>query len=167
MKDIDDVVKIIKTSSVTYFTGIGKSRNIAKHCCSLLKCININCFVLDSINALHGDIGTVKDNDTIIFFSKSGSTPELIKLINVLNLRKCTTIGICCDDNSEFKNFCTITIQLPFTNEISGDINTIPTNSCMAQLLFSNILVSKLKQIINIEKYKLNHPEGNIGKILQ
>ena len=48
-----------------------------------------------------------------------------------------------------------------------GYINKIPTNSCMTQLLFSNILVSLLKKDININEYKENHPAGNIGNNLK
>ena len=53
--------------------------------------------------------------------------------------------------------------------EINGCINNIPTNSSMMFLIFSNILVTKLSEKIEIKKeeYKLNHPAGNIGKNLK
>jgi mRNA-degrading endonuclease HigB of HigAB toxin-antitoxin module len=37
----------------------------------------------------------------------------------------------------------------------------------MSQLLFSNILVSLLKNDIDINQYKNNHPAGNIGNNLK
>jgi arabinose-5-phosphate isomerase len=76
-------------------------------------------------------------------------------------------IGICCDNNSKFEKMCEMTIKLPFNNEIDGEINKIPTNSSMVQLLFGNILVSKLKENINIHQYKRNHPSGLIGGSLK
>ena len=39
----------------------------------------------------------------------------------------------------------------------------IPTNSIMGQLLFSNFLVSILKNDICVNQYKRNHYGGNIG----
>ena len=52
---------------------------------------------------------------------------------------------------------------MPFIDEIKGNINKIPTNSSLAMLFFSNILVSLLKRKISINQYKENHPLGNIG----
>jgi arabinose-5-phosphate isomerase len=57
-------------------------------------------------------------------------------------------------------------LLLPFNKEISGKINKIPTNSCMSQLIFSNILVSLLKRNINLDEYIINHSAGNIGNDL-
>jgi YrbI family 3-deoxy-D-manno-octulosonate 8-phosphate phosphatase len=164
---MDDIINRIKESNIIYFCGIGKSENIANHCTNLLKSISINAFYLNGINALHGDIGTIKENDLIFLFSKSGNTAELLQLIPFLKERKCYIIGICCDSNSKFEQLCNQTLKLPFKNEISGTINKIPTNSYMSQVLFSNILVSLLKKDIDITSYKNNHPAGNIGNNLK
>jgi YrbI family 3-deoxy-D-manno-octulosonate 8-phosphate phosphatase len=167
INEIEEIANIINTKNNIYFTGIGKSKNMANHLCDLLKSISINSFYLDSVNALHGDIGTITDKDLIFLFSKSGNTIELINLIPFLKNRNCYTIGICCDNNSVFEKICDKIIKLPFNKEIDGEINQIPTNSCMSQLLFSNILVSLLKKNININKYKENHNSGNIGNKLK
>jgi arabinose-5-phosphate isomerase len=150
-----------------YFTGIGKSKNSATECCILLKSINLKCFYLDAVESLHGDIGTVREEDLIIMFSKSGNTIELIELIKILEIKKCFTIGVCCDQNSKFLEKCDHTIELPFNTEIGGNITKIPTNSYMSHMLFSNILVSILKEDIDISLYKQNHLGGNIGKHLE
>jgi arabinose-5-phosphate isomerase len=168
INEINKIVKLLsECSSNIYMTGIGKSENIANHFCNLLKSISINCFNLNAINALHGDIGTVKENDLIFLFSKSGNTNELIQLIPFLKERKCYIIGICCDNNSHFLSLCDQTFKLPFNNEIDGEINKIPTNSYMSQLFFSNIIVSILKNKVDINRYKNNHPAGTIGKNLR
>lgn len=164
--DLDDITefsKTIKKYDTVYFTGIGKSETMAYHCCSLLKSIGIKCFSLNATNALHGDIGTINKNDLIMLFSKSGNTSELLRLIPFLKQNKCFIVGICCDDHSEFMKMCDKTIRLPIFNEIDGTINKIPTNSCMAQMLFSNILVSLLKTDVTLDQYTNNHPSGKIG----
>lgn len=164
--NIAEFISIVSSNGNIYTTGIGKSENIANHFCSLLKSISINCFNMNAINALHGDIGTIKENDLIFLFSKSGNTSELIQLIPFLKERKCFIIGICCDENSRFLLLCDKTFKLPFNNEICGggvELNKIPTNSYMSQLFFSNIIVSILKMKIDINQYKKNHPAGNIG----
>jgi len=170
ISEIQELVDIINNDSMIYFTGVGKSYNMAFHSADLIKSIGLKTFCLDPTKALHGDVGTVKDKDIVFFYSNSGNTAELLPLIENINQRKALTIGICCNPCSKFHQLCYKTIVLPFEKELSvNDIKSIPTNSCFAHLTFANILTMLLIQKFNIqlEKYKLNHPAGNIGKNLK
>lgn len=167
---IDKVVNLLSShKNNIYFTGIGKSENIAIHTANLLKCIGINAFYLNCNNSLHGDIGTIVSNDIVFLFSKSGNTKELIELLDFLNKRRTLTIGVCCNNKSKFHEKCNMVLELPFTDEIQGTIECIPTNSYMSQMFFCNILVTKLSKAIGIslDQYKKNHPAGNIGNNLK
>lgn len=168
--DIMELIEIMNKSEKIYFTGVGKSLNIASHCCDLLKSIGLITYTIDPINALHGDVGTIKKNDVCLFFSNSGNTIELKNLIEHLNYNYVTTIGICSNKNSMFKKLCTKTIILPKINELEyNSIKSIPTNSCLVQLIFSNIItILMIKKLnLSIESYKNNHPAGNIGNSLK
>lgn len=167
IENIYNLAELINdTSGNIYFCGVGKSGNIAKHCCDLLKCISINTFSFDILNSIHGDIGTLKKKDIIIIFSNSGNTTEIINLASSLKNIKLKIIGVTCSEKSMFDNFCDIVINLPYKSEIHGNINKIPTNSVMSQIVFCNILVSIMKKNISLEEYRLNHSSGNIGKLL-
>lgn len=170
LEDIEKVknkiLEVNKTNTI-YFTGIGKSENIAIHTCNLLKSLSLNCFYLHPVNSIHGDIGTVKENDLIILYSKSGNTRELIDIIPYLKNKNVTILGVCCNNKSKFSKLCDEIIILPFTKEIDCNINSIPTNSYMSFLFFTNILASSLSKNLSVENYKHNHPAGNIGKDLQ
>jgi YrbI family 3-deoxy-D-manno-octulosonate 8-phosphate phosphatase len=172
ISEIENLCNIILNTNKNnniYFSGIGKSENIAKHCCELLKSISIKSFFINPTNLLHGDIGTIMKDDLIILFSNSGNTKELISIIPILKDKKCKICGICCNNNSKFKEICDIVIITPFRKEVYGEIDYIPTNSSMSHLLFTNILVFKLIELskISLIKYKSNHPAGNIGSHLQ
>ena len=160
--------KIIDTNKNNniYFTGIGKSENIAIHTSNLLKSLNYKVFYLNACNSLHGDLGILQENDLIILYSKSGNTKELINIIPYLKTKKVIIYGICCNKNSEFLKLCDEIIILPFKQEIQCNINTIPTNSYMSFLFFTNFLVSSLCQNLTIDSYRYNHPAGDIGKNL-
>lgn len=168
--DENSIIKLSQllcdTKGNIYFCGVGKSGNIAKHCCDLLKCISFPSFYLDILNSTHGDIGTITSKDIIVMFSNSGNTIEIINIIPLFKNIGVKTVGISCNKLSKFKDLCDLNIIIPFNNEISGVIDKIPTNSCMSQLIFCNILVSVLKKNVTIEKYKQNHLSGNIGKQL-
>lgn len=169
--NIDEIfnlsTEIIKCDGNIYFIGVGKSGNMAKHCSDLLKSVSVPTHYIDPLNCLHGDIGVINEKDMVILFSSSGNTTELIDLIPFIKNKGCIIIGICCNGNSRFMELCNSTIVIPFKKEIDGEINKIPTNSAMSHLFFSNILVSLLKDNIELDKYKMNHPAGNIGKSLK
>ena len=167
LEEINILVNLINDCNGNiFFCGVGKSGNIAKHCCDLLKCISIKAFYFDILNSTHGDIGTLKNNDLILMISNSGNTPELVNLLPLFKNIGIKTIGICCNDKSKFKELCNLTIVTPFQKEISEDNIKIPTNSCMSHLLFTNILVSILKNNITLDDYRNNHLSGNIGNNL-
>jgi arabinose-5-phosphate isomerase len=167
-QSVERVAEIIHNArGIVYFLGVGKSGNIAKHCCDLLKSISVKAFYLDPINILHGDIGTICENDIIIMFSKSGSTAELMHTIHYIRERKVILIGVCCNVKSQFHEICDVIVQTPFRREISGDIDVIPTNSFMSHLLFSNILTALLKKYLDKNDYRSNHPAGFIGRDLK
>ena len=173
LKDIIDLSELICTKNLNnkvFFTGIGKSENMAYHCSDLLKSIGINSFNLNTSKALHGDIGTIKSNDLVIFYSNSGNTLELLPLIEHLTVKNIITVGICCNKNCKFKDICSKTLILPLNNELNiNGISSVPTNSIMSQLIFINLLISYTINYLNLDiiNYKYNHPAGNIGKNLK
>lgn len=166
--DIITFAGILKESPGNIYTmGIGKSGNVAKHFADLLKSITVSAYYLDTTNALHGDIGTINAKDTIVLFSKSGSTPELIQVIPFLKERTKHLYGVCCEKDCAFEKECHKVFVTPFQEEIGGIINKIPTHSVMSHLLFINHVVSLLKREISLDVYKKNHPAGSIGNSLK
>ena len=105
-----------------------------------------------------------------MIFSKSGNTNELINIINALKLHNPYLISISCNINGMLNKLCDKSIVLSLNNELefNENINTIPTNSYMITLFFINILIMILCDKIQLkyDKYKLNHPGGNIGNNL-
>ncbi|KIW15788.1 hypothetical protein PV08_05838 [Exophiala spinifera] len=65
----------------TIFTGVGKSGHIAKKLVATFVSLGIHAVFLHPIEALHGDLGVVRPNDTVIMVTFSGKTPELLSLI--------------------------------------------------------------------------------------
>ena len=157
--------EITNASGNIYAFGIGKSGNMAKHFIDLLKSVSIPAFYCDSTDLLHGNIGTVKKNDMVILFSQSGNTKELLDLIPYFKQREACLWGVTNNFPSSFDQFSPRVVHLPLNQEIRQD--SIPTNSCLSQLLFSNILVTFLKGAVTLPAYRANHPAGDIGKKLK
>jgi len=168
---IASVVKIsnviAKCQGCIYFLGVGKSGNMAKHCSDLLKSISIKSFFLDCNGLLHGDIGVIGSSDVVVIYSKSGATREVLDVVPHIRLRTQNIVGVFCETGASLASYCSQVVHLPFSGEVGGDISIIPTTSCTSQIIFSNILVSLLKDKVHITEYRANHPAGTIGENLK
>lgn len=164
----DSIVNLIKTikecTRSVYTIGVGKSGNIAKHFSDLLKCISISSSQLDLLNLTHGDIGVLKNDDLVLIFSNSGNTLEILNVLPSIKDKGVKVCGVFCNKNGKMSPLCDLCVVCPLQAELSGEINKIPTNSIMSQLILCNIVISILKNDINISDYRNNHPAGNIGK---
>src|SRR5438128_11795578 len=64
--------------------GIGKSGNVGQKIAATLTSTGSTSVVLNSVDALHGDMGIVNDGDLILALSYSGESEELLNLLPAL-----------------------------------------------------------------------------------
>ena len=64
--------------------GIGKSGNVGQKIAATLTSTGSTSVVLNSVDALHGDLGIVNDGDVIVALSYSGESEELLNLLPAL-----------------------------------------------------------------------------------
>ena len=64
--------------------GVGKSGHIGEKIAATLTSTGSPAVVLNSLNALHGDLGVVSDGDVVLALSYSGETDELINILPAL-----------------------------------------------------------------------------------
>src|SRR6266550_9624303 len=64
--------------------GIGKSGNIGQKIAATLTSTGSTSVLLNSVDALHGDLGIVNDGDIILALSYSGESEELLNLLPAL-----------------------------------------------------------------------------------
>ena len=130
------------------------------------KAINFKAHELNVQDISHGDIGCIHSNDTILIFSNSGNTSELLTNINHIKSKSDRIIGIFSNETGKLCPYCLDIIILPKVKENDNQINLFPTNSVIS---FMSFTVSVFKKIIehNEERYlriyKENHYNGNIG----
>ncbi|MEZ5404924.1 MAG: SIS domain-containing protein [Verrucomicrobiia bacterium] len=65
-------------------TGIGKSGHIAEKIAATLTSTGAPCIYLNCVNALHGDLGILSEGDTLLIFSYSGETQEVLQALPAL-----------------------------------------------------------------------------------
>lgn len=167
--DLNSIKKVfahLKESSGTIFlTGVGKSSFVAKKIAMTMSSSGTKALYISPLNALHGDIGLVTKGDTILLFSKSGETDELLHLCPVLRNKGVHLIAIVSNDESRLAKACDMSITLPVLRELCP-FDMVPTTSTFVQLLLGDLLAIALMRSKNfsVDDFAQNHPAGRIGK---
>jgi arabinose-5-phosphate isomerase len=153
------------SSGTIFLTGVGKSGIIAKKIAATMSSSGTKAHYLSPLNALHGDIGAVSKDDTILLMSKSGETDELLHLCPILRNKGANLIAIVSNIESRLAKACDISICLPVARELCP-FDMVPTTSTLVQLIFGDLLAIALMRAKNfsVDDFAQNHPAGRLGK---
>ena len=157
MMDADHVITI----------GVGKSAIMAKRMSASLTSIGVKSVFLHPIDAMHGDIGIIGKNDTIIIFSNSGNTQEIVSILPFLKMRSKAIIAIIGNIVSVIAKQSDVCIDASITRE-SCPLNIVPTTSLLMATAISNTLIVTLMNLAQVTKddFAHSHPAGQLGRNL-
>ncbi len=164
----EDLVNTICTSQGrVVISGIGKSGLIGKKIAATLISTGTDSMFLHPVEALHGDLGMVSENDIFLAISNSGETNELTQLLPVIKEIGCKLAGFTGKTHSTTAKFCDIVIDTGAEKE-ACPFNMAPTSSTTAQLAMGDALAVVL---ITMKKFKKSdfmkfHPGGMLGQRL-
>ena len=83
-KAVDLIKAAVENHGKVVVLGVGKSGHVGEKIAATLTSTGSPAVVLNSLNALHGDLGVVSDGDVVLAFSYSGETDELINILPAL-----------------------------------------------------------------------------------
>lgn len=149
-------------------SGVGKSGIIAQKMASTFNSLGLPSFFLHPVEALHGDLGRVRKDDVMMIISKSGSTEELSKLLNLMNLPKNSLIGLLGDINSPLSQRCALVFDCSVKREAC--INGLaPTTSSTLSMAIGDAIAVVYEMFVGLskEEFAENHPGGILGKSLR
>jgi arabinose-5-phosphate isomerase len=163
-----EIVDIIKNSKNNiYIVGVGKNGPVSIYFSDVLKSINYSAFYLSCLNLTHGNIGCIKNNDTIIIISNSGNTAELIN--NIKYIHNKNKYLITTNKDAKLIKFVEKSFIFKCCQEIDGKFNLIPCTSIVNYMIIINFIVYYLMthSKLTLKEYNYNHPKGNIGLLSQ
>lgn len=155
----------LKTKGLLIFTGVGKSGIVAEKIAMTMVSTGTKALHLPPTNFLHGDIGIVTADDTVLLLSKSGETEELLNIVPFIKRRQAKTVAVVSTHHSRLSSYSDEYISLPVEKELCP-FDLAPTTSTEVQLLFGDALAVGLMKAkgFGLDTYALNHPSGAIGK---
>jgi len=167
----DDFVKAVETilqsSGRVVVTGIGKSANIATKIVSTLNSTGTQAIFMHAGDAVHGDLGMIRQEDVIICLSKSGNTPEIKVLLPMLKIMGNKLIAIVGNTSSYLALQADLVLDSSVPREACPN-NLAPTSSTTAQLVLGDALAVSLLECrgFTANDFARYHPGGALGKRL-
>lgn len=126
------VYAIANCKGRTVISGVGKSAVIAQKIVATLNSTGTPSVFMHAADAIHGDLGTVREEDVVIIISKSGNSPEIKILIPLIKNFGNTLIGIAGNMNSFLAKQADIVLNTTVEQEACPN-NLAPTSSTTAQ----------------------------------
>lgn len=148
-------------------TGIGKSANIATKIVATLNSTGTPAIFMHAADAIHGDLGIIQENDTVICISKSGNTPEIKVLVPLIKASGNKLMAITSNKDS-FLGVQSDFVLHAYVEKEACPNNLAPTTSTTAQLVMGDALAMSLLNLrgFSSRDFARFHPGGSLGKKL-
>ncbi len=147
--------------------GVGKSGSICHKITATLTSTGTPALSLNTMNALHGDLGILKDGDVVLALSYSGETPEVLILLAHLRRFSIKFIAMTGNMDSTLARHSDIVLDVRVERE-ACPLSLAPTSSCTAMLVLGDALALALMQAhgFSREDFARFHPGGELGRHL-
>lgn len=148
-------------------TGIGKSGLISRKTAATLSSTGTPAFFLHPAEAIHGDLGVLREDDVLVALSHSGETGELTRLIESIRRIGARLLAITGNPASTLARAADITLDCSVAEE-ACPLNLVPTASTTAALALGDALAMALlvRRGFREEDFASLHPGGKLGRRL-
>ena len=161
------VALILENKGNLVFSGIGKSALIAQKIVATMNSTGTTSVFMHAADAIHGDLGIVREGDIVVILSKSGETPEIKMLVPLIKLRGNKIVAMVGNRKSYLASQADYVLDVTVDEEaIPGSL--APTSSTTAQLVMGDALALILMRCrgFSTDDFAKFHPGGALGKQL-
>ena len=147
--------------------GVGKSGHIGEKIAATFSSTGAPAVVLNSLNAVHGDLGVVREGDCVVALSYGGETEELLHILPALRRESVRLIALTGNLTSSLARLADVTINVSVERE-ACPLNLAPTASTTTMLAMGDALAMALleQRGFTPEAFARYHPGGRLGLLL-
>ncbi len=148
-------------------TGMGKSGIICRKIAATLSSTGTPSYFLHPAEAIHGDLGAIREDDVVIALSHSGETEELVRLLESIRRIGAKLIAVTGDPDSTLARAADVTLDCSVAEE-ACPMGLVPTASTTAALALGDALAMTLlvRKGFREEDFASLHPGGKLGRRL-
>jgi arabinose-5-phosphate isomerase len=148
-------------------TGMGKSGIISRKIAATLSSTGTSAWFLHPAEAIHGDLGALRDDDVVIAVSHSGETEELLRLLESIRRIGARLVAMTGSPDSTLARTADVSLDCGIVEE-ACPMNLVPTASTTAALALGDALAMALlvRKGFSEEQFASFHPGGKLGRRL-
>jgi arabinose-5-phosphate isomerase len=163
----DCIREVVDRRGKVVVLGVGKSGHIGEKIAATLTSTGSPAVVLNSLNALHGDLGVVADGDVVLALSYGGETQELLNILPALARFEVTLIAMTGQPKSSLARAAGIVLDVGVERE-ACPLGLAPTSSTTAMLVLGDALAMTVLEARGFRKedFARFHPGGSLGRTL-
>ena len=164
---VELIVETLRRRGKIVVIGIGKSGHVGQKIAATLTSTGSTSVVLNTVDALHGDLGIVNDGDALLALSYSGESDEMLNLLPALKRFLVKTIAITGAAKSSLARYSDIVLKARVPKE-ACPFNLAPTASTTAMLVMGDALAMAVLQARGFKQqdFAKFHPSGAIGRAM-
>ena len=164
---VETTVAALKQRGKIVIVGIGKSGNVGAKIAATLTSTGSTAVVLNSVDALHGDLGIINDGDVILALSYSGESEELLNLLPAIKRFSVKIISLTGNLKSSLAKHSDVSLNVKVPKE-ACPFNLAPTSSTTAMLVLGDALAMSVLQARGFKQsdFAKYHPSGAIGRAM-
>jgi arabinose-5-phosphate isomerase len=166
--EIEKIVNIIyNTKGKLIVTGVGKSGLVASKMAATFASTGTSSFFLHPTEAMHGDLGMIGKDDTVLAISFSGESEELVKILPHIKRFNIPLIAMARSKSSTLGKYADAFLNIDVTKE-ACPLGVAPTSSTTLTLALGDAIAVCLmkKREFKKEDFASFHPGGSLGKQL-
>jgi len=148
-------------------TGIGKAGHVARKLSATLASTGTPSHFLSAADAMHGDLGSIRQGDIVLMLSFSGESDEILRLLNIVRKLDHPVIAITANRSSGLGKFADVVLAMGKLDE-ACPLGLAPSASTTAMMALGDALafsVMKLRKF-TAEDFAMYHPAGQLGRKL-
>jgi len=164
---LDAIELILETKGKLIITGVGKSGLVGAKMAATFASTGTSSFFLHPTEALHGDLGMIGKNDTLLAISSSGESEELTKILPHIKRFNIPLIGLTGNKRSSLGTYADVALDIAVDKE-ACPLGIAPTTSTTLTMALGDALAVALmeKRGFKKEDFASFHPGGSLGKKL-
>lgn len=161
----DAVRTVFQCAGKVVLTGVGKAGIIGQKISATLASTGTLSIFLHPVEALHGDLGRLQRDDVVIALSNSGSSEEIVRLLDHIKRRGTKLIAMTGRCDSPLARHADITLCYGAIEE-ACPLGVAPSVSTTVMLALGDALALTVMEMRKFqpEDYAAFHPGGALGR---
>ncbi|MDX1387146.1 MAG: KpsF/GutQ family sugar-phosphate isomerase, partial [bacterium] len=156
---------VVQSQGHLLVTGIGKAGLIGAKISSTFSATGTPSLFLHPVEALHGDLGRVQEQDLVLILSNSGASEEILRLLDPIKTRGAKVIGLTGEEESPLAQEADWVVCFGKVSEASP-MALVPSAAISCMQVLGDALALEVMHLrkFSIDEMAVLHPSGSLGK---